>query len=63
MFDFGILGDPSLMPKNTKMLSKYKDLEIKISSMWNNQTKGRAGHSTVGAVGMLKKRFDNKAMH
>lgn len=55
LFYIGIPEDTKLILEKTETLSKYKDVEIKISRMWNAKT--RTALVMVGAVGILKKRI------
>jgi len=56
LIDIAVPNDSNIMLKETEKISKYKDLEIEISRMWNCKT--RTVPIIVGALGVLKKGYD-----
>jgi len=58
LFDTVIPDDSNINTKETEKLSKYKDMEIKVSRMWKVRTK--IVLVIVSALGTIKKGLDKK---
>jgi len=58
LFHIALLVDSNVNTKETEKLSKYKDLEIKVSRMWKVMTK--IVPVITGALGTIKKALDQK---
>lgn len=56
LIDIAVPEDSNIMVKEAEKLSKYKDLEIEISRMWN--CRARTVPIVIGALGTVKKAFD-----
>ncbi|XP_030745272.1 uncharacterized protein LOC115874305 [Sitophilus oryzae] len=56
LIDVSVPDDNNISAKEVEKISKYKDLEIEISRMWNTKTKVVV---VVGALGMLTKGHSN----
>lgn len=57
LIDVSVPDDNNISAKEVEKISKYKDLEIEISRMWNTKTK--VVPVVVGALGMLTKGHSN----
>jgi len=55
LIDMSVPTDQNIAAKEFDKLSKYKDLEIEISRMWN--LKAITVPVIIGALGMIKKRL------
>ena len=55
MIDMSILSERNVSIKEVEKLSKYKDLEIEVTKMW--QMKTSTVPIVVGALGLVKKGF------
>ena len=53
MIDVIVPADKNFSLKEFQNLSKYKDLEIKVTKMWKLKTKTLS--LAIGALGMIKK--------
>ena len=53
LIDMSVPNDNNVSAKEFEKLSKYKDLEIEISKMWNVKT--RTIPMIIGALGVIKK--------
>lgn len=60
LIDVSIPNDANVMLKETEKLSKYKDLQIEVSRMWNAKT--TIVPVIVGALGTVKKGHD-RSLH
>jgi len=56
LIDIALLVDSNVNTKETEKLSKYKDLEIKVSRMWKVMTK--IVPLIIGVLGTIKKALD-----
>ena len=56
MIDVSIPNDTNVRKKETEKITKYKDLQIEISRMWNVKT--RIVPIVIGALGTISTKFD-----